>query len=73
MQKRVVTILIIVGALAHILAAATLTPGRISHWVDMYPVRSAVAWLLWNAVLVLVGGMIAVWYEVRRSRRTPPT
>jgi hypothetical protein len=73
MQKRAVTILVIVAAVAHILAAATLSGAQITRWVDVYPVRSLVVWMLWNAAIAVVGGVIAVWYETYRSRRTPPT
>jgi hypothetical protein len=72
MQKRVLTILVIVGAVAHLVAAATLTPGRIRDWATVYPYRSMIAWLVWNVAIVAVGGTIAVWYEGRRARRTPP-
>jgi hypothetical protein len=71
-QKRAATILVVVAAIAHLLAAATLKGAQITHWVDVYPVRSLVVWMLWNGAIAVVGGVIAVWYEMWRSRRTPP-
>jgi hypothetical protein len=72
MQKRAIIILVVVAAVAHLLAAATFTGAQISHWVGAYPVRSMLVWLLWNAAIAVVGGVIAVWYETRRARRSPP-
>lgn len=73
MQKPAVTILVVVAAVAHILAATRLTRAQITYWVDAYPIRSLVVWMLWNGAIAVVGGAIAVWFEMRRSRRTPPT
>jgi cytochrome c-type biogenesis protein CcmH/NrfF len=72
MLTRAVLVAAAVACLVGSVGAVAIGGERLGAWSDAHPGLATLTWVLWNLVLVcLGGGLVVLWSRYRRSSRHP--